>query len=71
MFSKGPWIHKNSMDVFYDVLKVYDVHPDYIKVKFQCWNKGQCGQPWLLTTKTFRAKIMKSERTNWSRYVVK
>ncbi len=67
MFSKGYWIHKNSMDVFYEILRLYDVHPDYIKVKYRCWNKGQMGVPFLLPG-TYKSKVMKGDRMNWSRY---
>jgi hypothetical protein len=69
MKTKGFWIHKNSMDVFYQVLKVYDIHPEYIKVKYRCWNKGQCGVPYLLDgLYYFKAKVMKDDLKNWRRY---
>lgn len=70
MKSVGNWIHQNSMDVFYEVLKVYNVHPDYVKVKYRCWNKGQCGEPWLLSWNTYKAKVMKKDLVNWRRYEV-
>lgn len=69
MFSKGNWIHARSMDVFYEVLKVYDVHPDYIKVKYRCWNINQFGQPFCLWVDPIRAKVMKKDRPYWRRYV--
>jgi hypothetical protein len=31
--------HNNFMDVMVYVRKVYDVHKDYVRVKFEWWNK--------------------------------
>lgn len=65
MKTKGFWIHKNSMDIVYEVLKVYDIHADYIKVKYRCWNKGQGTKAWLLDGMYFNGKVMKNDLKNW------
>lgn len=69
MKGKGFWVHENSMDMFVEVLAVYDVHPDYIKTKFRCWNKGYTGQPWMMLPKIFRGKVLKKDLPKWRRYV--
>lgn len=69
MKTKGYWIHRHSMDIFYEVLKVYNVHKDYIKVKYNCWNINQFGEPHMTPGNPYRAKVMKKDLANWRRYV--
>jgi hypothetical protein len=70
MKAKGYWVHQNSIDVFYQVLKVYRINPHYVKVKYQCWNKGfGTGQPWLCSD-ILNAKVMIKDLKNWRRYEV-
>jgi tetraacyldisaccharide-1-P 4'-kinase len=69
MFSKGNWVHKNSMDIFYEALKVYNVHKDYVKVKYNSWNINEFGQPFIVPGGPYRSKVMKKDKTNWRQYV--
>jgi len=68
MKTKGFWIHCYSMDVVYEVLKVYDVHEDYLKVKYRCWNKGQGTMSWLIDGLYFNGKVMKKDLDKWRRH---
>lgn len=68
MFSKGFWVHKNSIDVIYEVLAVYNVHDDYVKVKYRCWGKSYDGTPQILRFEPLKAKVMKKYKKDWSRY---
>lgn len=67
---KGYYKHINGRDMFIDVLASYDVNPEYIKIKFQCYNVGEFSQPWLMTSKVFKAKVMKKDLKNWRPYNV-
>ena len=66
---RGYWVHQNCRDMFIEVLKSYNVHTDYIKIKYRCWNKGYTNDPWMITPSIFKAKVMKKDLINWSSYV--
>jgi len=63
----GKWVHKNAMDMFIEIIQIPYKGPEYYKIKYLCWNKGQCGVPHLIDTKVYKAKILKEDFKNWSR----
>jgi hypothetical protein len=56
------------MDIYYEVLKVYDVNPRYVKVKYNCWNINEFGEPFQTPGNPYRAKVYKEDFVNWRRY---
>ena len=69
MKARGYWIHKNSMDIFYEVLSVYNIHSEYVKVKYNCWNINEFGQPHTTPGNPYKATVFKKDLVDWRRYV--
>lgn len=65
---KGMYKHENGRDLVIEVLKSYDVHPDYIKIKYRCWNIATKNEPFLMTNSVLKSKLYKKDLQNWSRY---
>lgn len=67
MITKGYWVHKNSMDMFIEILSVPFIGPNYTKIKYRCWNYGQGNSPYPILMRTYRTKILKDQYQNWTR----
>jgi len=65
--TRGYFQHISSMDMFIEILSVPYIGPNYTKIKYLCWNYGQGDGPYLITTKPFRAKVLKDQYDNWLR----
>jgi len=56
------------MDVFIEILSVQYRNPGkYEKLKILWWNRGQCGEPWLISPYNQKIKIHKKDYSDWTR----
>lgn len=66
--TKGFYYNIYGDDMFIEILKAYDVHPEYYKIKYRCWNKNEFGQPFMILPNIFRSNLLKKDRKNWRPY---
>lgn len=59
------------MDIFYEVIKTHNVNPEYIKVKYNCWNINEFGEIHQTPGNPYRAKVYKKDLHNWVPYIDK
>lgn len=64
----GFYAHQNSLDMIIEVFEVKE-HKEFFDIKFYCWNKSYCGNPWRIDTEPFKAKIYKENLHCWRKYV--
>lgn len=66
--TKGFWKHINGVDMIIEVLASYDVHLDYIKIKYKCLTLCYNGDAHYSTDKIFKSTVVKSDLKNWINY---
>ena len=59
------YTHNEFKDVFFELLKLYVIDKDRVKIKVMWWNKSQTGKPFCLNIKnTYKIKYSKSKSKN-------
>jgi len=65
-FTKGYYRHNNSLDVFFEVIKVQYVDHKRAKLRGRWWNLGWVGEPFLVYPgNPVTVEIKKEEFRNW------
>lgn len=71
MTHRGVWMHENSLDICFEVLRVQFMNHKKVIVKAICWNLGYSGNPWIVPWGTnvngqFTLEIKRSDLAKYS-----